>query len=120
MAYRLHMFGSVPLPLGMAEDDLSTGTVDSGLAASVGGAFDAMAARRLPRRRIHLSNSARPHAQHPTQRHRSGQPRIRRALGLTVTDAVSSRVDSGYGSSRGRGYEVALLVPAEQLGVQSG
>lgn len=47
MAYRLHMFGSVLLPLGMAEDDLSTGAVDSGLMASVGGAFDALAGRRL-------------------------------------------------------------------------
>lgn len=46
------MFGSVLLPLGMAEDDLSTGSVDSGLMASVGGSFDALAGRRgLPRRR---------------------------------------------------------------------
>lgn len=52
MAYRLHMFGNVKLPLGMAEDDLSTGAVDSGLVDAIGGAFDALGSRqRLPRRR---------------------------------------------------------------------
>lgn len=46
------MFGSVKLPLGMAEDDLSTGTVDSSLVDAIGGAFDALGSRqRLPRRR---------------------------------------------------------------------
>jgi hypothetical protein len=79
MPYRLHMFGSTPLPLGMAEDDLSTGAVDSGLLASVGGSFDALAGRRvLPRRRT-ISHSGM----------------YRGELAFLVTHAGDNLVDGG-------------------------
>lgn len=51
MAYRLHAFGPVVLPLGVAEQDLSTGKVDSALVDVVSGVADVYGWRqRLPRK----------------------------------------------------------------------
>ena len=51
MPYTLTEFDSVPLPIAMPEDDLSTGTVDSSLQDSIGGVYNYFgSAQRLPRR----------------------------------------------------------------------
>lgn len=51
MPYRIYQFGSTPLPPAMTEEELGTGTVDSGLNQSVGGVYDIWGgARRLPLR----------------------------------------------------------------------
>lgn len=52
MAYYLTTFAGVDLPDGMPEDPLFSGTVDSGIVAAGGGAFDTYGTRQvLPRRR---------------------------------------------------------------------
>jgi hypothetical protein len=51
VSYKLYQFNGITLPLGMAEDDLSTGEVETSLVASVGGVFNAWGTGvRLPRK----------------------------------------------------------------------
>lgn len=45
--YRIEYFDDVILPLALPEDDLSVGSVQSGIVASVGGSFDAHGARTV-------------------------------------------------------------------------
>ena len=53
-SYQIYEFDGVPLPLYNPEQDLSTGTVDSTLMASVGGTFDVWSAyQRTPQKIKH-------------------------------------------------------------------